>query len=140
MIPFPPNSPHFAPMSTGRRKSLGGGDRVYYRCRGLQYIGGSVADSTRRAYESGRRSWDKFCRLMHYEKCLKPSDSEEHKVWVLIKYASWCCEAEGNLAGTISRKLAAVQYFNRLEAGVNSLPQHQRLRARSNSSPLGVPG
>ena len=55
---------------------------------------------------------------MHYEKCLKPSDSEEHKVWVLIEYASWCCEAEGNLAGTISGKLAAVQYFHRLEAGV----------------------
>ena len=47
----------------------------------------------------------------------KPSDSEEHKVWVLIEYASWCCEAEGNL-GTISGKLAAVQYFHRLEAGV----------------------
>ena len=55
---------------------------------------------------------------MHYEKYLKPSDSEEHKVWVLIEYASWCCEAEGNLAGTISRKLAAVQYFHRLEAGM----------------------
>ena len=55
---------------------------------------------------------------MHYEKCLKSSDSEEHKVWVLIEYASWRCEAEGNLAGTISGKLAAVQYFHRLEAGV----------------------
>ena len=78
-----------------------------------KYIGGSVAASTRRAYKLGRRSWDKFCRLMHYEKFLKPSDSEEHKVWVLIEYASWCCEAEGNLAGTISGKLAAVQYFHR---------------------------
>ena len=58
---------------------------------------------------------------MHYEKCLKPSDSEEHKVWVLIEYASWRCEAEGNLAGTISGKLAAVQYFHRLEAGVGLL-------------------
>ena len=37
-----------------------GGDRAYYRRRGLQFISGSVADSTRRAYESGRRSWDKF--------------------------------------------------------------------------------
>ena len=55
---------------------------------------------------------------MHYEKCLKPFDSEEHKVWVLIEYASWCCEAEGNLAGTISGKLTAVQYLHRLEAGV----------------------
>ena len=55
---------------------------------------------------------------MHYEKCLKPSDSEEHKVWVLIEYAWWSCEAEGNLAGTISGKLTAVQYFHRLEAGV----------------------
>ena len=55
---------------------------------------------------------------MHYEKCLDPSDLEEHKVWFLIEYASWCCEAESNLAGTISGKLAAVQYFHRLEAGV----------------------
>ena len=55
---------------------------------------------------------------MHYEKFLRPSDPEEHKVWVLIEYVSWCCEAEGNLAGTISGKLAAVQYFHRLEAGV----------------------
>ena len=55
---------------------------------------------------------------MHYEKCLKPSDSEKHKVWVLIEYVSWYCEAERNLAGTISGKLAAVQYFHRLEAGV----------------------
>ena len=55
---------------------------------------------------------------MHYEKCLKPSDAEEYKVWALIDCASWCCEAEGNLAGTISGKLTAVQYFHRLEAGV----------------------
>ena len=55
---------------------------------------------------------------MHYEKCPKPSDSEEHKVWVLLEYASWCCEAEGNLSGTISGKLAAVQSFHRLEAGM----------------------
>ena len=55
---------------------------------------------------------------MHYEKFLRPSDPEGHKVWVLIEYVSWCCEAEGNLAGTISGKLAAVQYFHRLEAGV----------------------
>ena len=55
---------------------------------------------------------------MHNEKCLKPSDSEEHKVWVLIEYAPWCCEAEGNYAGTLSGKLATVQYFHRLEASV----------------------
>ena len=36
----------------------------------------------------------------------------------LIEDASWSCEAEGNLAGTISGKLTAVQYFHRLEAGV----------------------
>ena len=39
-------------------------------------------------------------------------------MWVLIKYGSWCCESEGNLAGTKSGKLAAFQYFHRLEAGV----------------------
>ena len=107
---------------------------------------------------------------MHYEKCLKPSDSEKHKVWVLIEYASGCCEAEGNLAGTISGKLAAVQHFQRLEAGVelpttapvlkNALkgiarghatagtPRQVRLpmcwgmllEGEGFSSPLGVPG
>ena len=50
----------------------------------------------------------RLCQLMHYETFLKPSNSKEHKVWVLIEYASWCCEAEGNLAGTISGKLAQV--------------------------------
>ena len=55
---------------------------------------------------------------MHYEKCLKPSDAEEYKVWALIECALWCCKAESNLAGTISGKLTAVQYFHRLEAGV----------------------
>ena len=39
-------------------------------------------------------------------------------MWVLMEYTPWYCEAEGNLAGTISGKLAAVQYFHRLEAGV----------------------
>ena len=68
---------------------------------------------------------------MYYEKCLKSSDSEEHKVWVLIEYASWRCEAEGNLAGTISGKLAAVQYFHRLEAGVELPTPAPCLRARS---------
>ena len=35
-----------------------------------------------------------------------------------IEYVSWCCEAKGNLATTLSGKLAAVQYFHRLEACV----------------------
>ena len=39
-------------------------------------------------------------------------------MWVLIEHASWYCEADGNLVGTISGRLAAVQYFHRLEAGL----------------------
>ena len=49
---------------------------------------------------------------------MKPSVLEKDKVWVLIEYASWCCEAKANVAGTMSWKLAAVQYFHRLETGV----------------------
>ena len=37
--------------------------------------------------------------------------------WALIDFAAWCFDS-GNLAGTITGKFAAVQYFHRMEAGV----------------------
>ena len=52
-------------------------------------------------------------------------------MWVLIEYASWCCEEEDNLACTISVKLAAFSTFIGWRRMCNSLPQHQCLRARS---------
>ena len=68
---------------------------------------------------------------MHDKKYLKPYDSKADKVWVLIQYASRCCEAEGNLAGTISWKLVAFSTFIGWRRAWNSPPQHQCLRARS---------
>lgn len=55
---------------------------------------------------------------MQYRKVLRPFDSEQHKVCVLIKRTSWCCEAEGNSAGTIAGKLTADPYLHRVEASV----------------------
>lgn len=43
--------------------------------------------------------------------------SQEAVTWALIEFAAWCFEA-GNMSGTIAGKLAAVQYFHRIEAGV----------------------
>ena len=49
---------------------------------------------------------------------LESSDSDSHKAWALVDFASWCCASERNLANTISGKFAAVQYFHRLNVGV----------------------
>ena len=43
-------------------------------------------------------------------------DSLVDQVQALIEFAAWCCASEGNLAKTISGKLAAVQYFHRVDA------------------------
>lgn len=83
---------------------------------GLKYIGGSGVDSTRRAGGWIRRSWDKF-KLMHCDRFLTPPDSEEHKMWVMIEFVSWCCKAEGN-GYHLFGKFMVVQHFQRFEAGV----------------------
>lgn len=43
--------------------------------------------------------------------------SQEKVTWALIEFAAWYFES-GNMPGTISGKLAAVQYFHRMHAGV----------------------
>ena len=55
---------------------------------------------------------------MGYPEYLESSDSDSSKAWALVEFASWCCVSEGNLANTISGKFAAVQYFHRLNVGV----------------------
>lgn len=35
----------------------------------------------------------------------------------MVEYIAWCCAAAGNQAGTISGKLAVVQYFHRADHG-----------------------
>ena len=39
-------------------------------------------------------------------------------MWALIDFAAWCCASQDNQAGTISSKLAAIQYFPRVNAGM----------------------
>ena len=39
-------------------------------------------------------------------------------VQALVAFVAWCCSSKGNVASTISTKLAAVQYFHRVDAQV----------------------
>lgn len=89
-----------------------------FRNIGIQYIRSSVAVSSERTYLSGFRSWSTFRCLIQRDRYLRLCDSEEIKLWALLDFAAWCSASEGNQACTISRKLAAVQYFHRVEVGV----------------------
>ena len=55
---------------------------------------------------------------MAYPEYLESSASESSKAWALVEFAPWCWALERNLANSISRKIAAVQYLHRLEAGI----------------------
>ena len=57
-------------------------------------------------------------RLRGSPKFLESSDSDSHKAWALIDFASWCCASERHVANTIAGKFAAVQCFHRLHVGV----------------------
>ena len=43
--------------------------------------------------------------------------SHDEMTWALIDFAAWCLNS-GNLASTIVGNFAAVQYFHRVEAGI----------------------
>ena len=47
-----------------------------------------------------------------------PGESEFTMMWALVDFAAWCAASEGNQSGTISGKLAAVQYFHRVSLGL----------------------
>ena len=49
---------------------------------------------------------------------LRRDASPEDMSWALIDFATWCFESKGNLASTISGKIAAVQYYHRVEAQI----------------------
>ena len=36
----------------------------------------------------------------------------------MIDFAAWCCASQDNQAGSISSKLAAIQYFHRVDVGI----------------------
>ena len=90
----------------------------HIRGLGLKLIGRSVAESSQCNYASGFRSWCVFRRLIISDKFLRRDASPEEMSWALIDFAARCFESKGNLAGTISRKFAAVQYYHRVEAQV----------------------
>ena len=85
----------------------------HFRRVGVQFIGRSVAESSRRGYASAFRSWCAFRGLMGCEVYLRRDESAEDTAWALIDFAAWCFEVAGNQAGTISGKFAAVQFFHR---------------------------
>ena len=49
---------------------------------------------------------------------MRLSESEQGKVWALIDFESWRNASNGNQAGTISSKLAAFQYFHRVDVRI----------------------
>ena len=89
--PSPTTSVRSVPTLAGAAPGQGGGGSLY-RHLGLEYVGGSVAGSTRRTYESCGRSWSTFRRLMGYQEYLESSDSESRKAWALSLPRGIACQ------------------------------------------------
>ena len=86
---------------------------------GVQYIRGSVAEAFECTFVSSFRSWIKFRGLTSTAWDFSDDTPVGDMVWVLV--TAWCCAAEGNKVGTIKSKIAAVQYFHRVEVGMELL-------------------
>ena len=65
---------------------------------------------------------------MSSDKFLQRDASPEEMSWALIDFAAWCFESKGNLASTISGKIAAVQYYDRVEAQVEIIATSPLIR------------
>ena len=39
-------------------------------------------------------------------------------MWALVDFPAWCCASQDNYAGSISSKLAAIQYLHRVDVGI----------------------
>ena len=65
---------------------------------------------------------------MSSDKFLRRDASLEEMSWALIDFAAWCLESKGNLASTISGKIAAVQYYHRVEVQVEIIATYPLLR------------
>ena len=50
-------------------------------------------------------------------------------IWVLVNFVPWCAVSEGNQAGTISGKLAAVQCFHRVGLGLKLPPKSALIKS-----------
>jgi len=79
-------------------------------CWQEQHLGPEAVDVTSAILQS-------FCRMTARDELFRAGVSQEKVTWALIEFAAWCFES-GNMPGTISGKLAAVQYFHRMHAGV----------------------
>ena len=100
-----------------------------YRDIGVQYIRGSVADSSQLNYVSSFRSWIKFRGLTSAALYFSGDTTVSDMVWAVVEFAAWCYAAEGNNVGTIKRKIAESQYFHRGEVGME-LPAKSPLLER----------
>ena len=65
---------------------------------------------------------------MSSDKFLRRDASPEEMSWALIDFATWCLESKGNLASTVSRKIAAVQYCHRGEAQIEIIATSPLIR------------
>ena len=96
----------------------------------LQYVRNSVARlSERTYYASAFKSWTKFRRLVGRDQYLKSDADEGINELALVDFSGWCSASQGNQAGTISSKLADVQFFHVLAVGL----RFQRNRRSSNA-------
>jgi len=68
--------------------------------------------------------------MIREDPVLGASLSSEEVVQALIEFVAWCCAVYGNQAGTISGKLAAIQYFHRVDHG-RELPISSELVKRA---------
>ena len=60
---------------------------------------------------------DTIRRLVGRDQHLKSDAGEGSNELALVDFAGWCSAAQGNQAGTISSKLAAVHFFHVLAVG-----------------------
>ena len=67
---------------------------------------------------------------MSSDKFLRRDASPEEMSWTLTDSAAWCFESKGNLASTIhaSGKIAAMQYYHRVEAQVEIIATSPLIR------------
>lgn len=100
-----------------------------FRDIGTHFLRRSVAVSSEHTYASGFRSWSAFRRLIGADRYISGGDTDEEKLWALIDFAAWCSASEGNQAASISSKITAVQYFHRIDMGLELPTKSHVLRS-----------
>ena len=103
-----------------------------FRGIGTHLLRRPVAVSSEHTYASGFRSWSAFRRLIGADRYISWADTADARLWALINFAAWCSASEGNQAASISRKIAAVQHFQRVDMGLELPTRSRVLRGRLN--------